>query len=79
MENIKCPCGKGLLSECKTPGGYRRVDVERETGYHGVSTWDGDIIWLCDDCFSKARVLARDLFLILKNENIFMHDLMRED
>lgn len=68
MKKITCPCGKIAEWESKFTGSVG--EVSSKTGYDAVICHDGVIIYLCPGCTKRAKKLAKELFEIVKNDNL---------
>ena len=73
MKILTCTCGK----KSSELNGNESVGQERDkTGFGFVPTFEGEIIWLCPDCYSKAHALALEIQKIVKNEMLYFATLL---
>ncbi len=73
-ETLACTCGKksGELDGNESTGKKRD-----KTGFGFAPTLEGEIIWLCPDCYKKVHELATSIHGIVKNEFLYFSALLR--
>lgn len=59
---MKCPCGKEVPRKTAT---CNVAEIEKETGLRHIARSDGYTVWLCPDCFQRARTLMIEMTKIM--------------
>lgn len=78
-DTIKCESCKKDSRYAINDGCCISIDnIERETNFNFVMGADGESLFLCVDCYNKAQNLAKQIYNIVKNEDIFIGEFLRE-
>lgn len=77
MSKIKCNCGKESNEFDRCGCGGRVIEQEEKSGFFRLSGTDTSAIWVCPECYTKAKEIANQLVELVGSERIWVAGIMR--
>jgi hypothetical protein len=75
---FQCQCGKTI--DYPGEGAYNVGLAEKSTGWHyGTCQYTQKSVWLCPDCWKRARALAHELFALVESPYYYWTSLIGKE